>query len=115
MDEKFFDIDSFLVHTGNDRSFARDIANESLRIMPEYLAQIHSALESGNAEQIRKASHKFKGGMRTIFALPAGDTAEHMEKTAASGDVASCLSLRTELDAVTASTIDAIEKYLAAE
>ena len=115
MEKTFFDIDAFLIHTGNDRSFAREIAGESLKIMPEYLGQIHSALDSGDAELIRKAAHKFKGGMRTIFALPAADTAERLEKAAAAGDRLSCDSMRSELDAVTESTVGAIEKYLASE
>ena len=93
MADPFFDVESFLVHTGNDRAFAREIAAESLRIMPEYLEQIHAALDSGNAEQIRKAAHKFKGGMRTIFAFPAGDAAEQLEKNAAAGDTGRCRSM----------------------
>lgn len=111
-DPTFFDIDGFLAHTGNDRAFAKEIAQESLRVIPDYLSQIHAALESGDPVLIRKAAHKLKGGMRTIFASSAGDAAELMEKTAAAGDAEACSSLRKSLDQACAGTVGAIETFL---
>lgn len=111
-DPTFFDIDGFLSHTGNDRTFAKEIAEESLRVIPDYLGQIHSALESGDPAVIRKAAHKLKGGMRTIFAAHAGDAAELMEKTAAAGDAEACVSQRKSLDEACAGTISAIKAFL---
>ena len=111
-DGSFFDIERFLVHTGNDRSFAREIAEESIRVMPDYLNQIYAALDAGDATLIKKAAHKYKGGMRTIFAVPSGDIAEKIEQNAAAGDIPSCLALRDSLAAAGAETIKAIESFL---
>jgi HPt (histidine-containing phosphotransfer) domain-containing protein len=111
-DGNFFDIERFLAHTGNDESFAREIAQESIRVMPDYLNQIYTALTAGDALLIKKAAHKYKGGMRTICAASAADIAEQIEHNAASGDIPSCLALKASLESAAAETTRAIETFL---
>lgn len=111
-DPLLLDIDSFLAHTGGDRSFAREIAEESRRVVPEYLSDLCAAVDSGNAELIRQTAHRLKGGMRTIYALPSADAAEKIERKAAEGDVASCRKLIVPVKAVLTETLEAIESFL---
>ena len=111
-DPLLLDINSFLTHTGGDLPFAREIAEESCRVVPEYLANLCAAIDSGDTELVRQSSHRLKGGMRTIYAIPAADAAEKIEKKAAEGDIDSCRELIVPLKVILAATLDTIESFL---
>ena len=111
-DAAVFDCEAFLDHTGRDYQFAKAVIEESLIVMPEYIDEVRSAVQSQNSENTRRAAHKIKGGMRTIYAHAAGDIAEEIEKAAVSHDPASYKDLMLQLERAYRETISALEKFL---
>ena len=71
---------------------------------PRYLAVLEEALEQGDAEAVRRATHGFKGPVATLSLTRALDLVLHLENMGRSGDLESaeavCQELREEIEQV---------------
>jgi HPt (histidine-containing phosphotransfer) domain-containing protein len=111
-DIDFFDSNGFLEHTGHDSAFAKEIIEESLRVMPEYTGDMQTAIKAGDLDEIRRTAHRLKGGMRTIYAGAAAGYAEEIESAAKKGDLILCRHLMEMLESVFTHTISSLECFL---
>lgn len=107
-----FDKNALLSHIGGDKSFLRELLAESITILPDHLDHIDNAIEEGNAEKLRKAAHKMRGGLRAIYALNAAHLAAELETAAESGDLEKSSDIRDELSIVMDETIEELRKNI---
>ena len=107
-----FDRNALLTHVGGDQSFLRELIVESIAVLPDHLDNIDNAIEEGNAEKLRKAAHKMKGGLRAIYALNAAHLADDLETAAESGDLEKSADIRDELAIVIDETLEELRKNI---
>ena len=105
-----FDKNALLSHIGGDQSFLKELIIESIAILPDHLDNIDNAIEEGNADKLRKAAHKMKGGLRAIYALNAAHLAGELETAAESGDLEKSADIRDELAIVIDETLEELRK-----
>ena len=81
------DYDALLQHIGGDNDFAKDLVKESIKILPEYVADILAAVQANDSLQTKKTAHRLKGGMRTIHAPTLAEISEIIEQAGAARDM----------------------------
>jgi HPt (histidine-containing phosphotransfer) domain-containing protein len=107
-----FDRESLLTHIGKDEDFFRELLTESLRVLPNHLDTIENAIELHDTEKLRKAAHRMKGGLSSIYAAHAAHLAHELEIAAESEDLEKSADIRDELVIVMDETIEEIRKNI---
>ena len=94
-----FDIAEMRRRLGGDEELVRDIVGLFLEDYPVRMAAIQSAIDSGQADGIRRAAHALKGGASTMSAFAVAEAAGRIEASGEAGDLASVGELFAELTA----------------
>ena len=82
------DWDAALANTAGDQDILQMLIEESLKELPELLQLLEHAVDSGNADEARRLAHTLKASART-FAIPQLlETADAVERQAATGSCA---------------------------
>ena len=84
-----FDIAEMRRRLGGDEELVRDIVGLFLEDYPVRMAAIQSAIDSGQADGIRRAAHALKGGASTMSAVAVAEAAGRIEASGEAGDLAS--------------------------
>jgi two-component system, sensor histidine kinase and response regulator len=85
-----FDEATALARVDNDRDFLREIAELFLDDSPRWLQEMEAGLAEGEPARINRAAHSLKGAACCFAAPLVTGAAEHLEKTAKSGNLAEC-------------------------
>lgn len=83
-------VDEFqlLARVGNNSKHLIALLDIFLSLYAEQLAEIKAAIDSGEAEKLYHASHKFKGSVKNFNAHSAADAAEALERIGRAGSTA---------------------------
>jgi histidine phosphotransfer protein HptB len=94
---------------GHDADFLAEMIDTFLDDAPGLIAELDSAIASGDATALRRAAHTLKSNSRTFGALRLGDLGQAIEEHAANGRVAETVDLvrsaAGELQSVSASLL----------
>ena len=93
-----FDADEFITRNLGDIQLSHDAAAIFISCIPEYGESIRTALAAGNADALRQAAHKLKGGAGNFSLKLLSVTAQKIERAAASGDLECAAGLIEELE-----------------
>jgi HPt (histidine-containing phosphotransfer) domain-containing protein len=78
-----------LARVGGDRQLLRELARLFLDQQPAWLADLHDALEQGDAARLQRTAHTLKGAVATFGARAAAEAALQLETIGHSGALAS--------------------------
>jgi signal transduction histidine kinase/HPt (histidine-containing phosphotransfer) domain-containing protein/ActR/RegA family two-component response regulator len=76
-----------LARVGGDRELLGELTHLFLDECPKWLAEIHQALDAGDAAELRRAAHSLKGGLGHFGARSALDAAQCLEAMGRTGDL----------------------------
>jgi PAS domain S-box-containing protein len=89
---------SYILETiGENQDLLNEIISQFITEMPQYLENIRLSLERGDAEQLSKAAHAFKGSVANFGAQNAFDWALQIEDAAREGRISGLECLIEEL------------------
>lgn len=80
-----YDRQALLRQFGGFSEIVDRVQQEFLKALPDTLAELEAAWQSGNSDAVRSAAHKIKGGFRTLHAAPAAECAAEIEDAAHAG------------------------------
>ena len=87
-----------------DGALLQQMAAMFAREYPVYLQRIDTAIAEGDAEQLTKAAHRFRGMLSTLRFIRAAQTAAELEELGISSELegapAACERLREDIDQV---------------
>ncbi len=86
-DSKVLDREELLERLGGDQDFLQEIAGLFLEDCPKLLADIHSAVSTGNARALEHAAHTLKGSVANFGAEAARQAAFRLEILGREGDL----------------------------
>lgn len=110
-EESAFDAGELERRLGSPR-LARTVAESFHGVMDARLADIHAALESNNARDIRAAAHALSSPAANTGVRALRELLKAVERAAAAGDAVRARELAAGLDATAARARAAIESYL---
>jgi len=94
---KVFDVERLMMNMGDMKELAVDAVNMFFEYGVLYVIEVKKAIDSGDAESIRRAAHKFKGTSLNASALLTADTLLKIEMAAKDNKVYECPALYEEL------------------
>jgi HPt (histidine-containing phosphotransfer) domain-containing protein len=80
--------EAFLAGLGDDVELARKLVDIFIGQSPRLLAEIHAAIERGDADTLRRSAHALKGTISNFPSGPARGVAARMEMFGFDGDLA---------------------------
>jgi HPt (histidine-containing phosphotransfer) domain-containing protein len=86
-DSEVLDRGALLARLGGDEDFLREIADLFLEDCPKLLADIHSAVSTGDAGALEHAAHTLKGSVSNFGAEAARQAAFRLENLGRAGDL----------------------------
>jgi len=89
---------SALDRVGGDEELLREIARLFLGEYPKDLAEIHRAIEVGNAQDLERAAHSLKGAVANFSADQTRDAAFRLEQIGKSGNLGEARAARQVLE-----------------
>src|SRR5690606_33991431 len=84
-----------------------------LKLVPEQLSALLEVCQTSDAERIRAASHKLKGGCASVGARAMAELCETIQHDAERGDLSRALEIAQRVQALYASTASILERELA--
>ena len=84
---QILDLGAALHNTEDDREMLAEAVAVCLDDFPRQLAQIHAALERGDAVALERAAHRMTSGLKALAAQAAAQAAERLEAVASSDDL----------------------------
>jgi PAS domain S-box-containing protein len=95
------DHEALLTGLDGNRQLLRELAQLFMADYPKQLAEIKTAVQRGNAEELRRAAHTLKGSVGNFAAKKAFEAARRLEIMGRDGDLRAahdaCVSLEDEL------------------
>lgn len=88
----FFDAASLMKHVGGDREVLREIIAIFLATVPQMLADLRSAVVSGNSRKVEQAAHALRGSARNFFSASVEQAALALETMGRNRDLADARS-----------------------
>jgi two-component system, sensor histidine kinase and response regulator len=79
---------SALAHVGGDFELLKEITGLFLKEIPQLMATLQGAIQSGDAVSLQRAAHKLKGSVGNFAAQPAFDAASTLEVLGMEGRLA---------------------------
>jgi two-component system, sensor histidine kinase and response regulator len=104
-----FDRAAALGRCGDDAQLLRELIDIFLAEIPGWMANLGSAFQSGNSEQVQRLAHTIKGGVSTFAATPAYEIAFRMETLGREGNLAEAGQVWQDMQTV----IERLKKALA--
>jgi HPt (histidine-containing phosphotransfer) domain-containing protein len=99
------DLPAVLKHVEDDRELLRDLVRLFLDDTPPRVRAIRDAVDSRDAERLRRSAHALKGSAGNLAALAVFEAAQELERTTLTGDWAhaeeACAALESELARLT--------------
>src|SRR5579862_9071945 len=93
-----FDPDEALAIVEGDRDLFLELVNVFRETYPLELSSIHNAIDLGDPEALRRASHHFKGTLSALAAGPASDAAIRLEAMGRSADLNHATAAYAEME-----------------
>ncbi len=89
-----FDKQEMIRRIGDDADLLHALLQSAKKTMPEYIAEIASAVAAGNSEQAKQAAHAVKGAAANLSFCRLQEAAKEMESAAKeqTGDMAQKLA-----------------------
>jgi signal transduction histidine kinase/CheY-like chemotaxis protein len=87
-----------LRRAGGDPQTLRELVKVFFEEMPQLRERIRTAIHSGDAQELERASHTLKSSAQTFGAGPAGEIASRLESLSRSADLAAAKQLSQELE-----------------
>ena len=103
-----------LERLGGDEELLQEVAGLFLEEYPTLMAEIHAAVQTGNAHRLERAAHSLKGSVSNFGADCAVQAALGLETIGRSGDLAGAKEALVELEAVMAKLHPSFEQIAAA-
>ena len=88
-----------LERLGGDEELARQLVELFVAECPRMMAVVRESVESGNADQVRRAAHAFKGSVGNFTDEAPMTTAFELEKIGREGTLDQALPLLARLEA----------------
>ncbi len=107
-----FDANEFVIRNLGDMQLSRDAATIFISCVPEYGESIRTALAAGDADALRQAAHKLKGGAGNFSLKLLTHVAQKIELAAASGDLERAAGLIDELERRLAQALEVLKELL---
>jgi HPt (histidine-containing phosphotransfer) domain-containing protein len=105
------DLDALWRRVGHDAELLRELIELLERESPGMLAQIRSAIESNDAERLRRLSHKIKGSLLQFSAHGAAAYARKLEELGGGGRVAGADELLRNLEREIELLVSSLRKF----
>jgi HPt (histidine-containing phosphotransfer) domain-containing protein len=105
------DLDALWRRVGHDAELLRELIELLERESPEMLAQIRLAIESNDAERLRRLSHKIKGSLLQFSAHGAAACARKLEELGGGGRVAGAAELLGDLEREIELLVSSLRKF----
>jgi two-component system, sensor histidine kinase and response regulator len=106
-----FDEAELLARTGGDRKLLRKLVELVSADSRETLAKLRNAVEQKDSKTLFTAAHALKGGLATLAARRASETAFQLEKKGRAAELSGASALLTTLEKETAQALRALRKY----
>ena len=87
-----FDAAALMHHVGGDRELLREIVEIFLATAPQMLADVRSAVVSGDCRKVEQAAHALRGAARNFFSASVEQAALALEAMGRSRDLADARS-----------------------
>ena|ERR1022692_2924717 len=100
---------ALLARMDNDPGLLGDVIDLFLKHLPQVMDRLRQAVASGDAEQLRQAAHRLRGGLVQFEVHSCVAGAQELERIGASGDLASAAPVTAELEAAMANLVPALE------
>jgi HPt (histidine-containing phosphotransfer) domain-containing protein len=81
-----------------DESLVNEVLELFRQEAEQLLADVRTAVNSGDAVTIKRTAHRLKGALVSLGARPSVEAARALELAGTSGDVSSCSALFTKLE-----------------
>jgi CheY-like chemotaxis protein len=88
---------SALAHVGGDFELLKEITGLFLREIPDLMAALQGAFQSGDAASVQRVAHKLKGSVGNFAAQPAFDAASTLEVLGMEGRLAEAIPVYENL------------------
>jgi HPt (histidine-containing phosphotransfer) domain-containing protein len=105
------DTGRFIARLGGDAELARQMARAFLGQIDRLLAAVRAAVDSGDAEALRRAAHAVKGSAANFDAAPTVAAAAELEQIGRSGDPSTAGAVLARLEAETARLVSALREF----
>ncbi|HOK54421.1 MAG TPA: response regulator, partial [Armatimonadota bacterium] len=90
-ESNILDIEALLARVDGDVDLLREVINLFIESSPNLLAEIRSAIESGNSQALQHVSHTLKGSVSTFTGGAAYQAALTLEKIGKEGDLSKAM------------------------
>ena len=97
-----------LKSTGGDAELLRELIDIFQETLPQWLSQLHHAIDSSNAVVMQRMAHTIKGSLAQFGARSAQEIAERLEAAAAKNQIVAATTILTELAAALAQVCQAL-------
>ena len=87
-----------LKSTGGDADLLRELIDIFQETLPQWLSQLHQAIETSNAVVIKRMAHTIKGSLSQFGVTFACEVAERLEAAAASNQLEAAAAILAELE-----------------
>src|SRR5262249_43102884 len=91
--------DEALAYAGGDRELLRDLVGIFLEHCGHWLADLRTALASGEPARVRSAAHAVKGSLAPLGARAAYETAQRLETMGREGCLTGAAQVHESLEA----------------
>jgi HPt (histidine-containing phosphotransfer) domain-containing protein len=102
-------IDSMREMVGGDDEFLADLIDTFLKDAPQMLADIRQALETGDAETLRRIAHSLKSNSDSFGAMALGELCRELERMGKANALEGADELITRSDAEYTQVMAALE------
>ncbi len=85
--EALFDRERALEEFGDDPEFLEEVLTGFLENVAEQLSQLATAIETGDADRVRREAHSIKGGAANLTAMSLSGAAKELEELGKRGDL----------------------------
>ena len=82
------DLDELVERTGGEREFAAELLGDFLETLPDEIADLKKALDSGNLGEIMEKAHAIKGAAASLSAGLFAEVAKEIEYAGRDSDLA---------------------------
>ena len=85
--KKLVDTDELIEIMDGDRELLRECFDDFINDSPGMLADIKNSIDAGDAAELGKTAHRFKGTLKYLAAIPTADIAYKLETMGKEGDL----------------------------
>jgi HPt (histidine-containing phosphotransfer) domain-containing protein len=88
-----------LLREYDDQALVRELARLFIATAGDQTAQVSAAVQRGDADALKTAAHRLRGGLLTLRAADAAERARLLESMGTSGDLAGAAEVAGQLGA----------------